>query len=202
MHVVEVGSGAGGASFELSKGVGKVVALEANKNLLEVATGMAREGKLAVDCPSIGGSTFAQLVTLSPEAKPERITFKQCDPMCLPAGLAGLDAALIHSTIDTIPSPNSLLARMGGARGIVRERGGLVVVVSAYEWNEEVTPRGAWLGGYLDEGGNQISSVQGLSSGLGSEFKLVHVERVPCMRPLTDRTFKYASAEATVWRRD
>ncbi|CAM9235555.1 unnamed protein product [Scytosiphon promiscuus] len=201
-HVVEVGSGAGGASFELSKGVGKVVALEASKKLVDIATGMARDGKLTVDCPSMGGSSFAQLVTLSPEANPERITFKQCDPMCLPAGLAGLDAALIHSTIDAIPSPNSLLARMGGARGIVKERGGLVVVVSAYEWNEEVTPRGAWLGGYLDEAGNQVSSVNGLSRGLGDEFKLVHVERVPCMRPLTGRTFEYASAEATIWRRD
>lgn len=48
----------------------------------------------------------------------------------------------------------------------------------------------------------QVSSVKGLSLGLGDEFKLVHVERVPCMRPLTDRTFEYASAEATVWRRD
>lgn len=48
----------------------------------------------------------------------------------------------------------------------------------------------------------QVSSVQGLSRGLGVEFKLVHVEIVPCMRPLSDRTFEYASAEATVWRRD
>lgn len=73
-------------------------------------------------------------------------------------GETGLDAALIHSAIDTVPSPNSLLARMGGARGIVRENGGLVVVVSAYEWNEEVTPVGAWLGGYLDAGGKQASA--------------------------------------------
>lgn len=76
---------------------------------------------------------------------------------------AGLDAALIHSTIDGIPSPNSLLARMGGARGIVRENGGLVVVVSAYEWNEEVTPVGAWLGGYLDEAGNQVGTTNARS---------------------------------------
>lgn len=48
----------------------------------------------------------------------------------------------------------------------------------------------------------QVSSVQGLSRGLGEEFKLVHVENVPCMRPLSDRTFEYASAEATVWRRE
>ncbi|CAN0535207.1 unnamed protein product [Ectocarpus sp. 8 AP-2014] len=91
---------------------------------------------------------------------------------------------------------------MGGARGIVRENGGVVVVVSAYEWNEDVTPEGAWLGGYLDKDGNEVPSIQGLSRGLGEDFKLVHVERVPCMRPLTDRTFEYASAEATVWRRD
>ena len=73
-----------------------------------------------------------------------------------PLSAAGLDAALIHSTIDTIPSPNGLLGRMGGARGIVRENGGIVVVVSAYEWNEEVTPVGAWLGGYLDDAGNRV----------------------------------------------
>eukprot|EP00752_Nemacystus_decipiens_P010073 g8977.t1 len=202
LHVVEVGCGPGGGSFELSKGVGKVVALEANKRLLDAASRLGKERSLEVTIPSVGGSSVTQRVFLSPTADPQRINFKQCDPMCLPAGLAGLDAALIHSTIDTIPSPNSLLGRMGGARGIVRENGGIVVVVSAYEWNEEVTPVGAWLGGYLNDAGNQVSSVDGLSKGLGDEFKLVHVERVPCMRPLSDRRFEYVSAEATVWRRD
>lgn len=80
----------------------------------------------------------------------------RASPPC-PCREAGLDAALIHSVIDTIPSPNSLLARMGGARGIVRENGGLVVVVSAYDWNEDVTPRGGWLGGYLDKNGTKVS---------------------------------------------
>lgn len=71
--------------------------------------------------------------------------------------MAGLDAVLIHSVIDAIPSPNTLLARMGGARGIVKKEGGMVVVVSAYQWNENVTPRGGWLGGYLDDKGNKVS---------------------------------------------
>ena len=48
----------------------------------------------------------------------------------------------------------------------------------------------------------QVPSIHGLSKGLGEEFKLVHVEQVPSMRPLTDRIFEYASAQATVWRRD
>eukprot|EP00904_Undaria_pinnatifida_P002064 jgi/Undpi1/11859/HiC_scaffold_4.g01558.m1 len=202
LEVVEVGCGAGGASFELSKVVGKVVALDGSKPLIDTATKMARDGMLVVECPSTRGSSQAQEVSLAADANPERVTFRQCDPMCLPAGLAGLDAALIHSVIDAIPSPNSLLSRMGGARGVVRANGGLVIVVSGYDWNEDTTPRGGWLGGNLDDNGNMVASVHGISKGLGGEFKLVHVEQVPSMRPLSDRVFEYASAQATVWRRD
>lgn len=73
-----------------------------------------------------------------------------------------MDAALIHSVIDSVPSPNSLLGRMGGARGVVRANGGLVIVVSAYDWNEDATPRGGWLGGSLDENGTMVSPTTGL----------------------------------------
>lgn len=48
----------------------------------------------------------------------------------------------------------------------------------------------------------QVPSVLGLSRGLGEDFKLVHKEIMPCVRPLADRVFEYSSAEATVWRRD
>lgn len=99
--------------------------------------------------------------TLSTELKILAVpafTVRPCAPRRNDDDDAGLDAALIHSTIDAIPSPNGLLGRMGGARGIVREDGGIVVVVSAYEWNEDVTPEGAWLGGYVDKDGNEVRS--------------------------------------------
>lgn len=48
----------------------------------------------------------------------------------------------------------------------------------------------------------QVSSVEGLSKGLGEEFKLAHMKKDPCMQPLTERRFDYVSAEAAVWRRD
>lgn len=68
---------------------GKVVALEANKSLVDTASKMARESRLTVPYPSGGARSVAREVSLDGEANPERITFKQCDPMCLPAGLAG-----------------------------------------------------------------------------------------------------------------
>lgn len=69
--------------------IGKVVALEANKILLDAASELGREGSLQMTIPSVEGSSVTQRVSLSPAANPERINFKQCDPMCLPAGLAG-----------------------------------------------------------------------------------------------------------------
>lgn len=48
----------------------------------------------------------------------------------------------------------------------------------------------------------QVSSVLGLSRGLGEDFALIHKGIVPCVRPLADRIFEYSSAEATIWRRD
>lgn len=48
----------------------------------------------------------------------------------------------------------------------------------------------------------QVSPIKGISSGLGEDFKLIDVQQVPRLRPLTDRRFEYALAEATVWRRD
>ncbi|CAM9128118.1 unnamed protein product [Sphacelaria rigidula] len=201
-EVVEVGCGAGGGSFELSKSVGNVVALDSSKALIDAASTLARGMAVEVKSPSIRGTAIEHKVSIDADANPSRISFRQCDPMCLPASLAGVDGVLIHSVIDAIPGPNSLLGRMGGARGLVRREGGLVVIVSAYDWNDRVTPRGSWLGGFDDENGDNVSSVLGLSRGLGEDFALIHKGIVPCVRPLADRIFEYSSAEATIWRRD
>lgn len=71
-----------------------MVALDASKPLIDAATKMARDGKLVVEYPSTRGSSQAQEVAIDADANPERVTFKQCDPMCLPAGLAGEQSLL------------------------------------------------------------------------------------------------------------
>lgn len=65
------------------------MALDANKQLLDAASELGRAGSLETAIPSTGGSTVTEKVSLNPEANPGRVTFKQCDPMCLPAGMAG-----------------------------------------------------------------------------------------------------------------
>lgn len=65
------------------------MALDASKSLLDAAAALARDGKLIVDCPTTRGSSVTQVVHLDADADPTQIVFQQCNPMCLPAALAG-----------------------------------------------------------------------------------------------------------------
>ena len=71
--------------------------MDASKPLIDAAKTMARDGMLVVECPSTRGSSQAQEVNIDADANPKRVTFRQCDPMCLPAGLAGELSVLIFS---------------------------------------------------------------------------------------------------------
>jgi hypothetical protein len=44
----------------------------------------------------------------------------------------------------SVSSPNSVLSRLGGARGLVKEKGGLLVVASCFQWDENITPKSLW----------------------------------------------------------
>lgn len=68
---------------------GKVIALDGSKPLIDAATKLGKDGVLVVECPSTRASNRSQEVILDADANPQRVTFRQCDPMCLPAGLAG-----------------------------------------------------------------------------------------------------------------
>lgn len=66
-----------------------MVALDPSKALIDAASTLAQGGILEVQIPSIRGTTVIQEARIDANANPSRITFRQCDPMCLPAGLAG-----------------------------------------------------------------------------------------------------------------
>ena len=105
----------------------------------------------ATSTPSTAGTTTTANTT--PALGTRRIDFRTADPMCLPAEMQHFDIVVLHDVIDAIASPNALLGRLGGVRGLVKPDGkGLLVVSSAYQWREECTPRGLWLGGFEAEG--------------------------------------------------
>eukprot|EP00429_Kryptoperidinium_foliaceum_P109884 CAMPEP_0176310676 /NCGR_PEP_ID=MMETSP0121_2-20121125/65728_1 /TAXON_ID=160619 /ORGANISM="Kryptoperidinium foliaceum, Strain CCMP 1326" /LENGTH=133 /DNA_ID=CAMNT_0017652639 /DNA_START=109 /DNA_END=510 /DNA_ORIENTATION=+ len=103
------------------------------------------------------------------------VQFRTADPMCLPAELLDFDIVVLHDVIDALASPNALLGRVGGVRGLVR-KGGLLVLSSAYQWSEDRTPKGLWLGGYKAADGSVVSSQETLVHRLSEDFTLVRSE--------------------------
>lgn len=181
-NVLEVGCGAGGLALLLAPGVRSVLGIDHSAEAVAaakaaVSSGMARyslpggvEGRpdVQVDCPLLlgvdGGNGSAGQT-------PVRIDFRAADPTCLPAELHGFDMVVLNDVLDSVPSPNAVLGRLGGSRGLVRP-GGVLLVASAYQFQAHRTPRDLWLDG-----------ASALAQRLATDFE--HTVEVPNDVPLT-----------------
>lgn len=101
------------------------------------------------------------------------VEFRCADPMCLPAELHAFDIVILNDVIDKVSSPNSVLGRLGGARGLTK-KGGLVFVVSAFQWNENRTPKDLWLNNSKQNASCTAEAVKELKSRLNGDFDFLY----------------------------
>ena len=172
-----IGCGVGDAVFELARhGFRGVLGLEHDPHLLAAAIKMHDFQQTVVSRTNAPGLSPTKVITHSEPCTPMGlISFRRADPANLPPDLGVYDAVMVHDIIDRVPSPRSLLGRMGGARGLVSV-GAHLLVTSAYLWDEARTPREAWLG--AEPGGE--SCVSGILQALGgaSAFKLLRQKQM------------------------
>lgn len=135
-------------------------------------------------------------------AQDPKVEFRCADPMCLPAELSGFDIVLLNDVIDKVSAPGSVLSRLGGARGMVRH-GGLLIILSAYEWKDTITPRSLWLGGNMDVMGGSVEETptEALVKRLSPDFECVSCEQVPLFWQETSRDLRGKLYHVTQWKR-
>eukprot|EP01042_Synura_sphagnicola_P021476 gene21476-27298_t len=146
--------------------------------MIETAKSIAETGSVTMTLSGEGElqDSLAVEVRADPNAQ-----FRCADPMCLPAEWAGFDAVVLNDVIDKVPSPNVVLGRLGGPRGLVRS-GGLLIVTSCFEWSSARTPQLLWLGGYKDSAsGVEVESGAALVDRLKSDFNLLTRSDVPVL---------------------
>ncbi|MDD2947763.1 MAG: hypothetical protein PHV80_02845, partial [Rugosibacter sp.] len=126
--------------------------------------------------------------------------FRQADACSLPADYVDFDAVLMANLLCRLPSPKSLLGRLGGPRGLVKT-GGLVALFSPYSWLEQFTPHGAWLGGY-EKNGHTVRTADALREFLTHEgFELRREDEVPLVIREHHRKYQYIVTHAMLWQR-
>ncbi|MDG4594749.1 MAG: 5-histidylcysteine sulfoxide synthase [Candidatus Contendobacter sp.] len=197
---LDVGCAVGRASFELARVYPTVLGVDLSRAFIDAAETLRRDGELRYFRKDEGmlGATLSAMV--DPAIDRSRVGFRQADACSLPAELVDFDAVLLANLLCRLPSPKSLLGRLGGPRGLVKV-GGLLAIFSPYSWLEQFTPLEAWLGGYEREG-DPVTSTAALAEFLRAEnFELLREADVPLVIREHARKYQYIVTHAMLWRR-
>lgn len=185
-RILEVGCGPGGLTFALAAHCGSgasIIGVDHSAHSTDIARRLLKGDALEATLAGEGDIVTTVPIT-APTDSPSglaQVQFRTADPMCLPAEMLGFDLVVLHDVIDQLASPNALLGRLGGVRGLVRP-GGLLVVSSGYQWSEQRTPRDLWLGGSGAEPGQGQAQAQrqkgasALAIRLVDDFALLRTE--------------------------
>jgi putative 4-mercaptohistidine N1-methyltranferase len=138
-RALDIGCAVGGASFELARGFNEVLGMDLSRAFIDAANALKKDGSrpwFRRDEGDLGQTLTARI---DPAIDRSRVSFRQADACSLPAELVDMDAVLLANLLCRLPSPKSLLGRLGGHRGLVKV-GGLVALFSPYSWLEQFTP--------------------------------------------------------------
>lgn len=197
---LDVGCAVGRASFELARGYRAVTGVDLSRAFIDAASRLQRDGELTYFCRDEGELGEPVRARIDARIERARVSFRQADATSLPADWLDFDAVLMANLLCRLPSPKSLLGRLGGPRGLVK-RGGLVAIFSPYTWLEQFTPRGAWLGGRVRDG-KPVRSADALREFLTHEgFELRREEDVPLVIREHARKYQYIVTHGMLWQR-
>jgi 2-polyprenyl-3-methyl-5-hydroxy-6-metoxy-1,4-benzoquinol methylase len=175
---IEVGCGVGGITFDLLRDFSTVIGIDHQQEYVSFARqllkGESLQYSLAGEGDHLETIPVTAPVTLA-DLKNKKIEFRCADPMCLPAELNNFEFVFINDVLDKVSSPNSVLGRLGGVRGLVKPDG-LLMIASSFQWNEEKTPRSLWLND------SSSSSEEELTRRLAADgFELKMAKKVPIL---------------------
>ena len=199
-RALDVGCAVGRASFELARAYGEVLGVDLSRAFIDAAETLRHEGELRYFRKDEGELGVMLNAMVDPAIDRGRVRFRQADAGSLPAELVGFDAVLLANLLCRLPSPKSLLGRLGGPRGLVKP-GGLLAVFSPFSWLPQFTPPETWLGGY-ERDGQPVKSAAALAALLAAEdFELLREADIPLVIREHARKYQYIVAHAGLWRR-
>ncbi|MBC7545518.1 MAG: 5-histidylcysteine sulfoxide synthase [Candidatus Sericytochromatia bacterium] len=198
-RALDVGCAVGRSTFELARTFESVIGVDLSAGFIEAANTLQRNGQMPYFRKDEGDLGAALTATIDPAIDRSRLSFRQADACSLPPDFVGFDAVLMANLICRLPSPNSLLSRLGGPRGLVRP-GGILVMTTPFSWLEQFSPREVWLGGYIANG-EPVWSKDTLHAALADEFELVSAHDMPLVIREHARKYQYIVTYTTVWKR-
>ncbi len=197
---LDLGCATGRASFELAKVFKKVTGIDFSARFVQVGVELQTKGKVGYYQKGegdIGKRLEIDIEDFDFKSMKDNVEFWQGDACNLKPHFKGYDLIMATNLIDRLYEPHLFLTT-------VHERineGGYLVLTSPYTWLEEYTKKEFWIGGYEDEHGKQVSTLDGLKEMLDRNFRLVSTEDVPFVIRETPRKYQHTISQMSVWKK-
>lgn len=199
-RALDLGCATGRASFELAQSFDHVDGVDYSQAFIDAAVELQKNGCLSYAQNGEGELKHHVLVDMTMYSFRDacvKAAFFQGDACALAERFCGYDLVMATNLIDRLYQPKLFLTA-------IHERmndEGILVLTSPYTWREEYTQKQFWLGGYRDEQGNEVTTLEGLKEILDENFELIATEDVPFVIRETERKFQHTISQMSVWKK-
>ncbi len=197
---LDLGCATGRASFELAKYFDAVEGIDFSVRFVSVGSKLKEKGYVAFSSKEEGELTVNKKVTLKDlgyENLAQKVSFWQGDACNLKPNFKAYDVIMATNLIDRLYNPRLFL-------DTIDERlndDGILMLTSPYTWQESSTKKEFWLGGYKDEQGKEVKTIESLKNILEEKFTLLHVEDLEFVIQETARKYQHTIAQVSVWKK-
>ncbi|MEA3523595.1 MAG: 5-histidylcysteine sulfoxide synthase [Campylobacterota bacterium] len=197
---LDLGCATGRASFELARHFDKVIGIDFSARFIQVGVALQTKGQIFYERQEEGEIKTRQTHTLEEidllHVK-DKVDFFQGDACNLKAHFEEYDLIMATNLIDRLYEPRLFLETVH--KRLNEE--GILILTSPYTWLEEYTAKEFWIGGYEDENGDEISTLEGLKKVLEKNFELIDTQDIEFVIRETPRKFQHSIAQMSVWKK-
>ena len=197
---LDLGCATGRTTFELAKTFDEVEGIDFSVRFVGVGAKLKEDGFVAFHTYEEGELFTNKKLTLQElgyEDLKDKVSFWQGDACNLKPNFNSYDLVIATNLIDRLYNPLLFLQT-------IHERinkDGILIITSPYTWQESSTKKELWLGGYKDENGVEVKTIDSLKQVLDRYFEALHVENIEFVIKESARKFQHSISEASVWRK-
>lgn len=199
-RILDLNADTGRLAFELARKYADVTALDFTARMISIPIKLQEQSYVRYTMKDEGELIFYRDIVLSDFGLTEtksRILFMQADAMNLKPSYTGYDLIIVANLLEELSDPLQFLSQIHTRLNSK----GILMLVSAYDWDAGKTPRNKWPGGFKKDG-EPVTSLDGIKETLATHFDL---QREPQVIPLSlkksSRIFELRKTELTVWKK-
>jgi len=197
---LDLGCATGRATYELAREFNEVEGIDFSVRFVQVGAKLKSDGYVAFSSKEEGALATNKKITIEElgyENLKEKVSFWQGDACNMKPNFNLYDLIMATNLIDRLYRPRLFL-------DTIDERlnaDGILVITSPYTWQESSTKKEFWLGGYKDENGVAVKTIDSLENILGEKFELIHTQDLEFVIKETARKYQHTISEVSVWRK-